>query len=352
MKNKTVALLMVAYIGHNNGMENLTQESSIKKKTTSFCCDNDNDDVDDDKENTFNVFESLSVSIEHISHTKRSYLKICFQENQNLRKDMGGKITLHFEDKNDQAMDNCFLPFKDTKNFIKSGTKLNKIKSSIFSIFDSNGKSYSLCIVPGKNINYKTINIYLSCEGSEKKIYLNKAQDVFIETETIQASQKTNNNYPTEKSDSIINNSQTEENTDLMPNSQTIDNNNITTTSPTDTFVTSIVEQIIGEKLQVRKKGNYYTITFPEVKNILSIKNKIHIHIADEDGNPVNKAFTNYDGGYEINDNDKVTVVKKTFLKTKNEKDRSMTLKCIKKFEGEIYFTIEGDETHITVPNL
>ena len=343
MKNKTVALLMVAYIGHNNGMESLTQESSIKKKTTSFCCNND--DVDDNTEDTLNIFESLSVSIEPISHTKRSYLKICFQENQNLGKDMGGKIALHFEDKNDQAMDNCFLPFKDTKNFIKSGTKLNKIKSSIFSIFDSNGKSYSLCIVPGKNINYKTINIYLSCEGSEKKIYLNKAQDVFIETETIQSSQKTNNN-------SIINNSQTEENTDIMPNSQTEENTDLMSNSPTDIFVTSIVEQIIGEKLQVRRKGNSYTITFPEVKDILSIKNKIHIHIVDEDSNPVNKAFTNYGGEYEINDNDKVTVVKKTFLKTKNEKDRSMTLKCIKKFKGEIYFTIEGDETHIPVPNL
>ena len=319
MNRQIVFLLMIAYIAQNNGMENTNKDNKKKYTVTHFCCGNCDDN--DDNNNNVDVFDNLTedqISLTPNKNFGKNYLKISFQDNKHL-KSMGSKISLHFEDKDAQPLNNAFRKFKDDENFIESGTKLNNIKKTIFNTYKNEEMNFSFCIVPVNETNYQTINIYLSCEGSKKKFYLNKIQDTQLDN---------NNNPPTTENSSSM------------------------TSSKIDTESTTSIVTLINQKgVEKHYKKGYFTIIFPEVQGITSIKNKIHIYIVNTDNNPVNEAFTNYGGTYKIKNGDKISLIKKSFLNSNSLNDRSVSLKCIQAFDGRIYFKVEGDETELELPN-
>ena len=305
-----VALLALVYVTTNNGMEKKTNidNSKINKKQTVCCtCGIDDNEAD------VSVFENISeeqISVTPTNNFGKNYLKITLPDDKNLKK-LKSKIHLHFEDKDGQKINAAFHNFKNTDAFIEDGTALDSIKKTIFSSGKNGTMDFSFCIIPQKGIDYKTINIYISCEGSDKKIYINKAQEILP---------------PEEDNQATTYSSETETNSE-----------------------TSIVKLINEKGVQKKNKNGYFTIIFPNVPNIVSIKNKLHIYVVDENDDPINGVLKNYSAKHVINSGDKVSSIKATFLKSNSEIDRSFSVKYVGQFSGTIYFQIEGDEEKIVI---
>lgn len=307
MNREMVALLALVYVTTNNGMEKKTNidNSKINKKPT-VCCTCDN-------EAAVSVFENIpeeQISVTPKNSFGKNYLKITLPDDKNFQK-LKSKIHLHFEDKDGQKINDAFHNFKNTDAFIEDGTALDSIKKTIFSSGKNGRMDFSFCIIPQKDINYKTINIYISCEGSDKKIYINKAQEI-------------------------------------LPSKE--DNQITTYSSETETNSETSIVKLINEKgVQKQNKDGYFTIIFPDVPNIVSIKNKLHIYVVDENNNPVNGVLKNYSANHVINSGDKVSSIKATFLKSNSEINRSFSVKYVRQFSGTIYFQIEGYEEKIMI---